>query len=138
MELTGTGSYTGDTTVSAGTLSLASTYTHTGTGDFIVNGGTLEVADGVDISSSGMTVSLGSIISPGNSPGTMSTGAQTWEDGGTYLWEINDSGGSKGGDPGWDWLSITGTLELGSLGAGGFAIDIDSLERTCCGKRAWF
>ena len=92
MELTGTGSYTGDTTVSAGTLSLASTYTHTGTGDFIVNGGTLEVADGVDISSSAMTISLGGVISPGNSPGTAITGAQTWEDGGTYLWEINDSG----------------------------------------------
>jgi len=95
MELTGTGSYTGDTTVSAGTLSLASTYTHTGTGDFIVNGGTLEVADGVDISSSAMTISLGGVISPGNSPGTAITGAQTWEDGGTYLWEINDMAGGK-------------------------------------------
>ena len=60
----------------------------------------------------------------------MSTGAQTWEDGGTYLWEINasnDAGGTQGADPGWDWLDITGSLDLSSLTAGGFTIDIDSL-----------
>jgi autotransporter-associated beta strand protein len=124
MELTGTGSYTGDTTVSAGTLSLASTYTHTGTGDFIVNGGTLEVADGVDISSSAMTISLGGVISPGNSPGTAITGAQTWEDGGTYLWEINDMAGGKGVDSGWDWLDIQGTLDINAT----FDILITSLD----------
>ena len=138
MELTGTGSYTGDTTVSAGTLSLASTYTHTGTGDFIVNGGTLEVADGVDISSSAMTISLGGVISPGNSPGTAITGSQTWGDGGTYLWEINDSGGTKGADPGWDWLDITGTLDLTNLAAGGFTIDIDSLDGLVAGNALGF
>ena len=126
MELTGTGSYTGDTTVSEGTLSLASSYTHTGTGAFIVEGGTLNIADDVDITSSSMTISLGGVISPGNSPGTAITGNQTWENGGTYLWEVNDSGGLKGDDPGWDWLDITGALTL-DLSAGGFTIDIDSL-----------
>jgi autotransporter-associated beta strand protein len=132
MELTGTGSYSGNTTVSEGTLSLASSYTHTGTGTFIVKGGTLNIADDVDITSSSMTISLGGVISPGNSPGTAITGNQTWEDGGTYLWEINDSGGSKGlslgGTNGWDWLDINGDLNLGSLSAGGFTIDIDSLN----------
>ena len=48
-----------------------------------------------------------------------------------YLWEINasdiDGGGSIGTDPGWDWLDITGTLDLANLSAGGFTIDIDSL-----------
>ena len=48
-------------------------------------------------------------------------------DGGSYLWEINDSGGSQGADPGWDWLDITGALDLTSLTAGGCTIDIDSL-----------
>ena len=74
-----------------------------------------------------MTIALGSVLSPGNSPGTLSTGSQTWEDGGAFLWEINDSGGNQGADPGWDWLDITGTLDLSSLTAGGFTIDIDSL-----------
>ena len=140
MELTGTGSYTGDTTVSEGILSLASSYTHTGTGAFIVEGGTLNIADDVDITSSSMTISLGGVISPGNSPGTAITGAQTWNDGGSYLWEINasdiDGGGSKGADPGWDWLDITGTLDLANLSAGGFTIDIDSLDGSRCGRRS--
>ena len=112
MELTGTGSYTGDTTVSEGTLSLASSYTHTGTGAFIVEGGTLNIADDVDITSSSMTISLGGVISPGNSPGTAITGNQTWNDGGAYLWEINDMAGGKGVDSGWDWLDIQGTLDI--------------------------
>ena len=127
IKITGTGSYTGDTTVSEGTLSLASSYTHTGTGTFIVKGGTLNIADDVDITSSSMTISLGGVISPGNSPGTAITGNQTWENGGTYLWEINDSGGTQGAGSGWDWLDITGTLNLTNLGIGGFTIDIDSL-----------
>ncbi len=77
-----------------------------------------------------MTIGLGGVLSPGNSPGTASTGAQTWNDGGSYLWEINasdDAGGSIGTDPGWDWLDITGALDLSALTAGGFTIDIDSL-----------
>ena len=154
---TGTASnYSGTTTINAGTLALvdASSTNNIASSSAIdvASGATLDVsgitngfalANGQTLSGSGtvsggMTVSLGSIISPGNSPGTMSTGAQTWEDGGTYLWEINDSGGSKGGDPGWDWLSITGTLELGSLGAGGFAIDIDSLAGAIAGDSAGF
>jgi hypothetical protein len=48
-------------------------------------------------------------------------------DGGSYLWEINDSGGTRGADSGWDWLDITGALDLTNLSAGGFTIDIDSL-----------
>ena len=93
---------------------------------------TLKIADGVDISGHAMTIGLDGVISPGNSPGTATTGSQTWRDGGSYLWEINDSDGSKGltggGTNGWDWLDINGDLNLGSLSAGGFTIDIDSLN----------
>ena len=104
--------YNGATNVNAGTLSLASGYTHTGTGAYTVQGGTLKIADGVDISTHAMTISLGGVISPGNSPGTAITGAQTWNDGGAYLWEINDMAGAKGVDSGWDWLDIQGTLDI--------------------------
>jgi autotransporter-associated beta strand protein len=116
----GANTYTGTTTVSGGTLALATGYTHSGGGAYTVEGGTLKIADGVNIGSA-MTIGLGGVISPGNSPGTANTGAQTWNDG------VNDSGGLKGEDPGWDWLDITGTLDLTNLSAGGFTIDIDSL-----------
>ena len=94
-----------------------------------------ELANGQTLSGAGtvsgdMTIASGSVLSPGNSPGTLSTGSQTWNDGGSYLWEINasnDAGGTQGADPGWDWLDITGSLDLSSLTAGGFTIDIDSL-----------
>ncbi|MGB2351985.1 MAG: PEP-CTERM sorting domain-containing protein, partial [Akkermansiaceae bacterium] len=69
----------------------------------------------------------GATLSPGNSPGTQTFDNLTWTNGGTYLWEINDSGGTQGADPGWDWLEITGALDLSSLTTGGFTIDIDSL-----------
>jgi hypothetical protein len=59
-----------------------------------------------------MTISLGGVISPGNSPGTAITGNQTWNDGGAYLWEINDMAGGEGVDSGWDWLDIQGTLDI--------------------------
>jgi fibronectin-binding autotransporter adhesin len=118
--------YTGTTTINAGTLSLASGSSHSGSGDYTVNGGILEIATGVDLSGHDMTIA--GVISPGNSPGTAATGAQTWLDGGSYLWEINNSAGIKGVDEGWDWLSITGALDLTNLGTGGFTIDIDSLS----------
>ena len=75
-------------------------------------------------------LTVNGVIAPGNSPGTLATGSQLWNDGGSYLWEINasnDAGGTIGTDPGWDWLDITGTLDLSLLSAGGFTIDIDSL-----------
>jgi len=146
LTLSGDNTYSGNTTVSAGTLALTGTTNNISSSAIIdvTSGATLDVsglssgfelAGSQTISGSGtvfgdMTIASGSVLSPGNSPGTMSTGAQTWEDGGTYLWEINasnDAGGTQGADPGWDWLDITGTLDLSSLTAGGFTIDIDSL-----------
>jgi autotransporter-associated beta strand protein len=79
--------YSGATTVSAGTL--------------LVNGSTasgsaVSVASGATLGGSGTvsgSVALSGAISPGDSTaGTLTTGALTLNGGGTYLWEVDDSG----------------------------------------------
>jgi len=124
LVLSGANTYKGKTRINEGTLSLATGYTHSRAGDYEVVGGTLKIAHGVDISTHAMTIDLGGVISPGNSPGTAITGNQTWNDGGAYLWEINDMAGGKGVDSGWDWLDIQGTLDINAT----FDILITSLD----------
>ena len=114
LTLSGDNTYSGNTTVSAGTLALS----HASLNNIISNSSIIDVAGGATLDVSGltsgfelangqtlsgagtvsgdMTIASGSVLSPGNSPGTMSTGAQTWEDGGTYLWEINASNDAGG------------------------------------------
>jgi autotransporter-associated beta strand protein len=86
LELAGANTYSGATTVSAGTL--------------LVNGSTasgsaVSVASGATLGGSGTVsgaVSVSGTISPGNSAGTFTAGALTLNGGGTYLWEVDDSG----------------------------------------------
>ncbi len=124
LVLSGDNTYKNKTRINEGTLYLATGYTHSRAGDYELNGGTLKIADGVDISGHAMAIGLGGVISPGNSPGTAITGNQTWNDGGAYLWEINDMAGTKGDDSGWDWLDIQGTLDISAT----FDILITSLD----------
>ena len=144
LTLSGANTYSGNTSVSGGTLALSAADNNIASSAAIdvASGATLDVsgvtngfalASGQTLSGAGtvtgeMTIASGSVLSPGNSPGTLSTGNQIWSTGGTYHWEINDSGGTKGGNPGWDWLDITGSLDLSNLTPGGFTIDIDSLN----------
>ena len=121
LTLTGTSTYTGATTISAGTLVV----------DGSIAGSSLTtVQSGAILGGRGTVgpVALGGTISPGNSPGTLNTGDETWNGGAGYVWEINKAtGGAQGGNPGWDWLNVTGTLAIDSTAENPFVIRITSL-----------
>lgn len=100
------GNYTGTLTLASGTVS------------------------GTNLSGVALTIGAGTTLAPGNSPGTLSTGSETWAGGGSYLWEINRlgvAGGTQGGDPGWDFADITGSLTITANSGNKFNINIDSL-----------
>jgi len=75
----------------------------------------------------GISIGSGQVISPGNSPGTATTGDQTWAGSGSYIWEINNATGTPGADPGWDLLSGTGALTLTATSGDKFNINVTSL-----------
>ena len=130
--LTGTG---GLEKLGAGQLTLSGANTYAGTttvtgGLLKVNGsvGSVTVSSGGSLGGSGTTGSLlvNGTLTPGNSPGTLNTGSQTWFNGGNYNWQIFDATGSAGS--GYDLLNISGSLDLSNLTAGGFGINMWSLS----------
>ena len=130
--LTGTG---GLEKLGAGSLTLSANNTYAGTttvseGLLKVNGsvGSVTVSSGGSLGGSGTTGSLlvNGTLTPGNSPGTLNTGSQTWFNGSNYNWQIFDAAGSAGS--GYDLLNIAGSLDLSNLTAGGFGINMWSLS----------
>lgn len=143
LTLSNANTYTGNTTISGGTLTLgasgsinnspviniAATKTFNVSavsgGYALASGQTLK---GTGIVTGALTVASGSTISPGNSPGTLFTDNETWAGGGHYLWEIDDvltPDSLPGVDPGWDFLSISGTLAITATGGVGDKMIID-------------
>ncbi len=109
LELTAANNYAGNTQVIAGRLVVnnASNGSATGPGSVTVSGtgtlgGTGTIAN--TATDSPVTIADGGTISPGNSVGTLRTGAQSWNDGGTYAWEIIDD--TTGAGVGWDLLDL--------------------------------
>ena len=89
----------------AGTVNLTGVSTYSGT--YNLNQGTL-MGNGTIRT----FVQNSGVLSPGSSPGTLTVdGAATWN-GGSYLWEINDLAGTQGGNPGWDFVDISGALNI--------------------------
>jgi autotransporter-associated beta strand protein len=141
LTLGGVNTYTGATTVNNGTLEIADTGSINNTSGITVNGGVFKNNSSVAVSPglltftsgtiggtnlSGVSVSVGTnqILSPGNSPGTLTAGATTFATGGTYIWEINNATVGGQGTK-WDLL-VPDSLTI-TAGAGGFTVNLVSL-----------
>ena len=102
LTLSATNSYRGATTVSDGTLVVdGSIATSSGV---TVTGGTLAGTGTV----SDLSVQHGGTVSPGNSPGRLTTGNLAFSSGATYKAEIGGTGAGQ-----FDVLNVHGTVDLG-------------------------
>ena len=140
LTLSANDGYSGNTTISSGRLALS------GAGA-IGSSPIINVASGATFNVSGVTggnwslgaaqtlkgsgtvtgaMTVNGTLSPGNSPGTLTTGAETWAGGGKYTWEINSMTGTAGTDPGWDLMSMTG-LTMSATSGSPFTINVTSL-----------
>ena len=131
-------SQTFDLTLNAGQL-LAN---NDPAGGSINGSGTIQVNSGATLGGSGkvgqVSVNAGGTIAPGNSVGTLSSDSQTWEPSGNYEWEINDALGTAGSDPGWDLLSINGTLDITATSGSKFTTYLATLAGNVAGSAAHF
>lgn len=140
--LAGKNTYTGQTTISGGTLTLTgSSHINSTSGIVINNGGalfqnsttTLSVASltfangtlgGSGAIEAELTVGAGQTLSPGDGVGTLTLiGNQTWTGGGSYQWQMLDAFSGS------DEIIINGTLFLDTLSdADTFNIDLWTLS----------
>jgi autotransporter-associated beta strand protein len=122
----------------AGTLILPGTYDYTSpvtvaAGTFMVNGSVestaiMEVSsnatlDGVGIVSGPVTVD--GTVAPGTNftAGTLTTGGETWNKGGSMVFSLNNATNSAG----WSLLNITGGLGVAANAINPFTIKLESL-----------
>ncbi len=86
------------------------------------------VLGGAGTVQSDVIITNGGTLTPGNSPGTLTVdGDLTWLGGGNYNWQIHNATGLVG--TGWDYLSVTGALDLTALSSGSkFNINLWSLS----------
>jgi len=136
--LSGVNSYSGATTVSAGTLNVASTGNISSSSATTVNGGNLLVngtAGAVTVNSGGsllgsgtvgaVALTSGSFLKPGNSPGNLTAASSVWNAGATYEWQIISTTGTAGTD--WDLFTVAGGLDLSALSSSAtFNLNLDS------------
>jgi autotransporter-associated beta strand protein len=132
LSATSTSTYSGATTVSEGRLNVNGS---------LASGSPVTVASGATLGGTGTaagTVAANGTLAPGNGVGTLNTGAETWNSGGSYEVQINNATGTKGGDPGWDWLNISGGLTVNATSGSKFTIKVVSLSGGSAGNAANF
>lgn len=149
LTLSGSNSYTGVTVVNAGALQVASGGSISSSSAIVNSGGTLDVegtAGSVTINSGGriegggsvgaLTIASGGVLAPGNSPGTLTASSANWNAGGIYSWDLgsalgNDSSFLTGQGANWDFLNVSGILDIGAAAGGSeFIINIVDLLAT--------
>jgi len=141
LTLSGANTYSGETVISQGTFALSGSGSIASSSAIRVNASTTFDVSGVTgtytlgstqtLSGSGSVVgamSVAGTLSPGNSPGNMTTGSQTWLDGANYNWQVVNATGTAG--VGYDTMTIGGALDLTNLGSLGFHINLWSLAST--------
>ncbi|MGI8967049.1 MAG: autotransporter-associated beta strand repeat-containing protein, partial [Limisphaerales bacterium] len=132
MTLTANQIYVGDTLIKAGTLALNGSGGMSASSNIFVTStldvtartaGSMTLGEGQSLKGNGsvlgaIVVASGSTIAPGQSIGTLTTGAETWLGGGSYQWEITHAT-----SPGsWDSLAINGSLTLGASATNQFTL----------------
>lgn len=111
VNFSGNGSYSGGTTVSAGTLLVNGSLD---SGGVVVHSGATLGGSGTILDT--VTINAGGALEPGNSVGTLSTGSEIWNstlsDPMRTTFEIRNA--EMTGIPGTDWdlIAITGTLTI--------------------------
>lgn len=117
-------SYEGGTVIEGGML-IANNTSYSATGSGVVTVKTSGTLGGTGIIE-GEIIAEGT-LSPGfGGIGNLTTGAETWNGGGAYIWEIDNAVGIAGSN--WDLLTINGTLDVTSLVDSSFTINLSFLD----------
>jgi hypothetical protein len=113
-------------TLDGGRLNINAGVTLTNPINFGFNGGTL---GGNGAFGSSISVGSNIIVSPGNSPGTLTFGAGlTFDRAGEYDWQIQSVTGTPGQTTTWDLVSVGGALNITATPGSPFTIKVLSLD----------